>query len=219
MRSGEIVGLSGLVGSGRTELAKMIYGAVPMDSGEILVEGKPVHIKTPGSAVRNGVGLIPEDRKTEGVFLNFSIDWNIAIMTLKEQSRYGVVSDKKIKALSHKYFEKLKIKAPSGEELVVNLSGGNQQKVVLAKTLASGTRVILFDEPTRGIDVGAKQEIYKLMNDLAESGCAILMITSDMEELLGMSDRILVMCEGVCTGEILKPDFSQDRVMELASGV
>ena len=219
VRRGEILGLAGLVGAGRTELAKMLYGAVIPDSGEILVDGTPVHMKTPFDAVACGIGLIPEDRKTEGAFLSFSIDWNIALMNLKACSQGQFVSTKKVRELSKKYFEMLKIKAPSGKMEVANLSGGNQQKVVLAKTLASGTEVIIFDEPTRGIDVGAKQEIYKLMNTLAEQGKAILMITSDMEELLGMSDRIIVLSEGVMTGTLTKEEFSQSRVMEFASGI
>lgn len=219
LRRGEIVGLAGLVGAGRTEFAKMLYGAVPMMSGDVLVDGKKLQLKSPSDAIENGIGLIPEDRKTEGAFLTFPIDWNIALMSIRKYSKHGVVQKNKLKELSDYYFKMLKIKAFSGGQLVANLSGGNQQKVVLAKTLAANTRIIIFDEPTRGIDVGAKQEIYKLMNSLVEAGNAILMITSDMEELLGMSDRILVMSEGVLAGELQKNEFSQSRVLELASGI
>jgi len=219
LHRGEILGMSGLVGSGRTELAKVIYGAAKMESGQIYINGKEVSIRTPGEAIKSGIGLIPEDRKTEGVLLEYSIDWNISLMCLKRLSRNMVILKDKVKEAVYKYFELMSIKAPSVDTLVKELSGGNQQKVVLAKTIAADTKIIIFDEPTRGIDVGAKQEIYKLMNILVEAGNSIIMISSDMEELLGMSDRIIVLHEGRISGEVSKSDFSQNRVLSLASAL
>lgn len=217
LHKSEILGLAGLVGSGRTELAKVLYGAVRQTGGEIYRNGKPLHIHSTSEAIRAGIGLIPEDRKGEGVFLEFPIDWNISLIHLRAFCRRGLVDLQKVKALSEHYFDVLKIKAPSGRSLVRNLSGGNQQKVALAKTLASDSTILIFDEPTRGIDVGAKQEIYKRMAELAESGISIIMISSEMEELLGMSDRILVMCENHLAGELKRDEFSQENVLALAS--
>lgn len=217
LHKSEILGLAGLVGSGRTELAKMLYGAAAPTGGDILCNGTPVRIRSTSEAIRHGIGLIPEDRKGEGVFLEFPIDWNIALISLKSLCRHGLVQGQKIKALSDQYFQALNIKAPSEKSLVRNLSGGNQQKVALAKTLASSSTILIFDEPTRGIDVGAKQDIYKLMAELSDSGISIIMISSEMEELLGMSDRILVMCENRLAGELSREGFSQERVLALAS--
>ena len=219
LHKSEILGLAGLVGSGRTELAKVLYGAAKKTSGQIVCNGTSLHIHTTTEAIRAGIGLIPEDRKGEGVFLEFPIDWNISLISIKALCRRGFVQRKKVQALSDQYFQTLRIKAPSGKSLVRNLSGGNQQKVALAKTLASSSTILIFDEPTRGIDVGAKQEIYKLMSELAESGISIIMISSEMEELLGMSDRILVMCENHLAGELTKENFSQENVLSLASGL
>jgi ABC-type sugar transport system ATPase subunit len=219
LRKGEILGLGGLVGAGRTELAKMLAGEVKPDSGEIIVRGKPLRFKDSSGAIAAGIGLVPEDRKKEGTFLNYSIGWNIPIMSLKRLSRAGVVNFKKAVRLPEEYAASLKIKSPSLLQLVRNLSGGNQQKVVVAKVLAARTSIIIFDEPTRGIDVGAKQEIYQLMNSLAEQGMAIIMISSEMEELLGMSDRIIVLYEGKIRGELQKENFSQELVLEYASGM
>ncbi len=217
LHKGEILGLGGLVGCGRTELAKMIYGAVPIERGEMKVFGKSVKFTAPDKAIDMGVGLIPEDRKTEGVFIDFPIDWNIVVQSLRKISKHGVVDDAAVDAISQKYIQEMRIATPSPHQLVKNLSGGNQQKVVIGKVLATETRIIIFDEPTRGIDVAAKQEIYRLMNDLTKQGISILMISSDMEELLGMSDRIVVMNEGSVAGELTKDQFSQVAVMELAS--
>ena len=214
---GEILGLGGLVGCGRTELAKVIYGAAPLESGKILISGKEVKITSPAEAIANGIGLVPEDRKNEGVFLNYPLDWNIVIMCLNALSKKGVVDQDKAESVSKKYFDELKIASPNLKQLVRNLSGGNQQKVVMAKVLAAQTKIIIFDEPTRGIDVGAKQEIYRLMNELTKQGISIIMISSDMEELLGMSDRIIVLNEGYLAGQLQKEEFSQVAVLELAS--
>ncbi len=219
LRKGEILGLAGLVGAGRTELAKMLFGDVRPASGEILVKGNPVHFRDTSDAIEAGIGLIPEDRKREGAFLEYSIQWNIPSMSLRRISKATVVDQKEADRLADEYVEKLSIKTPTVKQLVKNLSGGNQQKVVVAKVLAAQTEILIFDEPTRGIDVGAKQEIYHLMNNLVEQGMSIIMISSEMEELLGMSDRVMVLYEGRITGELSRDEFSQSRVLELASGL
>lgn len=219
LHKGEILGLGGLVGSGRTELAKMLFGDVRPNSGDIIVKGKHCRFRDTSKAIDAGIGLIPEDRKKEGAFLNYTIQWNIPSMSLRRISKGTVIDFKEADRLADEYVERLNIKTPTVKQLVQNLSGGNQQKVVVAKVLAAQTDILIFDEPTRGIDVGAKQEIYKLMNELVEQGMSILMITSEMEELLGMSDRIVVLYEGRISGELKKEDFSQDRVLELASGM
>jgi ribose transport system ATP-binding protein len=190
-----------------------------MDKGEILIHGKKVHIQLPKDAIKHGIGLIPEDRKLQGCFLEKQIRWNISISNIRELSSRFIIDGKKETTQAVTYKELLNIKTPSLEQFTKNLSGGNQQKVVLAKTLATNSEILIFDEPTRGIDVGAKHEIYNLMIDLASKGKAILMITSDMPELLGMADRILILHEGKITGELQKKDFSQDRILELASGL
>lgn len=218
LHKGEILGLAGLVGAGRTELAKMICGDVRPTGGRILVKGKEKHFASVADAVASGIALIPEDRKGEGLFMDYSIGWNIPAMSFKRLSRHGVVSRKAQQELTEQYVQTLLIKTPSTEQKARNLSGGNQQKVVAARALAANAEILIFDEPTRGIDVGAKQEIYKIMNELAEEGRAIIMISSDMEEILGMSDRIVVLYEGHKTGELTKEQFSQSRVLELASG-
>ncbi len=170
-------------------------------------------------AVDLGIGLVPEDRKSEGVFLGYTIEWNIPIMSMRKISKFGMIDFKKADKLTSTYVKTLDIKTPSVKQEVKNLSGGNQQKVVVAKVLAADNEILIFDEPTRGIDVGAKQEIYILMNRLVEEGKSILMISSDMEELLGMSDRIIVLHEGKVGGELEKHEFSQGRVLEMASGL
>lgn len=219
LHKGEILGIAGLVGAGRTELAKVIYGAAKAEHGVIRVNGKEMKIKTPHDAIAAGIGYIPEDRKNEGAFLEFPIDWNISIMSLSRLSKGMVVAVKKIDELAALFQQKLGIKTPTIKQYVKNLSGGNQQKVVVAKTLATDSEIIIFDEPTRGIDVGAKQEIYQLMNSLIEQGISIIMISSEMEELIGMSDRIIIMHEGAITGELQKEEFSQNKILEYASGL
>jgi len=218
VRKGEILGISGLVGAGRTELAMLLFGAVPSESGEVLIDGRPVQIKSPHDAIQKGVGLLTEDRKGQGLFLEMGVGWNISFPIIRKLSKYGVVNTKAETKIAQKYKERINIKTPSLEQRVINLSGGNQQKVVLAKALAAESDVLIFDEPTRGIDVGTKQEIYQLMTELANNGNAILMISSDMEELLGMSDRIIVLSEGKLAGEVTKEQFSQDYILDLASG-
>lgn len=219
LHRGEVLGLAGLVGAGRTELAKMLCGDVKPESGEILVKGKAMRASSVADAVDLGIGLIPEDRKQEGAFLDYSIEWNIPVMSLRQNSKRGLMNFKALDRLVQKYTEVLDIKTPTVKQLVRNLSGGNQQKVVVAKVLAAENDILIFDEPTRGIDVGAKQEIYKLMNQLVEAGNSILMISSEMEEMLGMSDRVIVLHEGRVSGEVRKNEFSQEKILELASGI
>ncbi len=218
VRKGEILGISGLVGAGRTELAMLLYGAAPIESGEIWVNGKPVQIHSPLDAIQHRIGLLTEDRKGKGLFLEMGVGWNITFPIVRKLSRSSVVDTRREMEISERYRQRINIKTPDLEQRVINLSGGNQQKVVLAKALAAESTILIFDEPTRGIDVGAKQEIYHLMCELADNGNAILMISSDMEELLGMSDRIIVLSEGKLAGEVKKEQFSQDRILDLASG-
>ena len=219
LHRGEILGFAGLVGSGRSETMELISGAKRPDSGEILINGRKVSIGSPASAIRHGIGLIPEDRKEQGVILHNTVQFNISLSSMKKLTRLGFISGRRNSALAEKYRGELRIKVPGVKQMVVNLSGGNQQKVALAKALAADPDIIIFDEPTKGIDVGAKQEIYQLMNDLVESGKAIIMVSSDMEEILGMSDRIIVLHEGLVSGELMRGEFSQERVLQLASGV
>jgi len=214
---GEIFGLGGLVGAGRTELAEMIFGSARKESGQILLNGKEIHPKHPRDAIDFGIALVPEDRKRHGVLLTNSIRNNINMPIYERISRIGKINSKIERENAEKYREALEIKTPTVQQLVKNLSGGNQQKVILAKWLAANCELIIFDEPTRGIDVGAKYEIYKLMNSLVEAGKTILLISSEMEELMGMSDRIAVLSEGHLTGTLEKADFSQDTIMVYAS--
>ena len=218
VHSGEILGLSGLVGAGRTETMRMVFGADPLDSGTILLNGQPIHPTHPSDAVKLGIGLIPEDRKQQGLLLNLPIFTNISMATMGDISRFSVLNSRKEKEKVNRLVETVTVKTPSIAQLVRNLSGGNQQKVVLAKWLAANCKVLIFDEPTRGIDVGARHEIYKLMNELCRQGIAIVMISSDMEEILGMSDRILVLCEGRQAGILEREEFSQETILSLASG-
>ncbi len=215
---GEVLGFAGLVGAGRTELMRVIYGANPAESGKIFLDGKEVQIRSCSDAIRLGIGYIPEDRKNQGVFLRMSIKWNTVINNIRQYCKGIFVDNKAEDNVAAEYQERFQIKTPSLEQKVNNLSGGNQQKVVIAKTLAANSRIIIFDEPTRGIDVEAKQEIYKLMNELIESGHSIIMVSSDMPELLGMSDRIIVIAEGRKNGEIRKEEFDQNYILDLASG-
>ena len=219
LHRGEVLGFAGLVGSGRSETMELICGAKKMNSGEVWMNGKKVRITSPASAIEHGIGLIPEDRKEQGVILFNTVKFNTSLSAAHKLTRFGFISGKKNKEMAEKYRETLRIKVPHIDQMVVNLSGGNQQKVVLAKTLAADPDVIIFDEPTKGIDVGAKQEIYNLMNELVAQGKAIIMVSSDMEEILGMSDRIIVLHEGLVSGELRREEFSQERVLHLASGL
>lgn len=218
VRRGEILGLGGLVGAGRTELAQLIFGAAKKESGQIIFKGKEINPKSPREAIDLGLALVPEDRKRHGAMLGVSIKNNINMPIYERNSTLSVIDSKKEREIAEKYQKNMAIKTPSLNQLVKNLSGGNQQKVILGRWLAADSELIIFDEPTRGIDVGAKYEIYKLMNDLVEKeGKAILMISSEMEELMGMSDRIIVLAEGDMTGELDKDEFSQERIMAFAS--
>ena len=219
LHRGEVLGFAGLVGSGRSETMELICGAKKMDSGEVWMNGQKMHITSPASAIEHGIGLIPEDRKEQGVILFNTVKFNTSLSAAHKLTKFGFISGKKNKEMAEKYRETLRIKVPHIDQMVVNLSGGNQQKVVLAKTLAADPDVIIFDEPTKGIDVGAKQEIYNLMNELVAQGKAIIMVSSDMEEILGMSDRIIVLHEGLVSGELRREEFSQERVLHLASGL
>jgi len=219
LRRGEILGIGGLVGAGRTELARALFGADPLVEGRILFLGRPIEIKKPQDAIRQGIGLLPEDRKQQGILLGMSIKENISFPILKDLSRLGFLRKKREKALCGELSGALNVKTPSLDQKVKNLSGGNQQKVVLAKWLGTKCDILIFDEPTRGIDVGAKQEIYSLLTKFADEGKSVIMISSEMPELIGMSDRILVMRNGSIAGVLEKDEFSQERTLMLASGI
>jgi ribose transport system ATP-binding protein len=216
VRRGEILGLAGLVGAGRSELAAAIFGVEPALSGSVRIHGEAVGIQSPQDAIRNGIYLIPEDRRSLGLITAMTVRENITLPALKEYSSAGFIRRSAEVVVAQRMCAELKIKTPSIEVIASNLSGGNQQKVVLAKWLSLAPNVILFDEPTRGIDVGAKAEIYHLMRRLADEGVAILMISSDMEEILGNSDRVAVMHEGRISGILDRPDCSQESIMRLA---
>ncbi|MGM9549998.1 MAG: sugar ABC transporter ATP-binding protein [Faecousia sp.] len=219
LHKGEILGFAGLVGSGRTELMHLIYGAAKRDSGTIRFRGKEVNFHSPADGLKAGIGLIPEDRKFQGCFIDKPIYWNNSISALDSISRRGIVDRTAEMKMAEDYKARLKTKAPFLHMVTGGLSGGNQQKVVIAKALAALPEILIFDEPTRGIDIGARYEIYLLMNELAEQGKSILMVSSDMEELLGMSERIIVLHEGRQAGELKKEEFSQERVLTCAFGV
>ena len=218
LKRGEILGIAGLVGAGRTELLRAIYGADKRTSGEVILDGAPVPNDDTARSIQAGLAFIPEDRKAQGLLLDMSVIDNIALSSLRHLSRLIFLKRRSIIEIVDRFIERLRIKTPSRIQHVRNLSGGNQQKVVIGKCLASDARVYLFDEPTRGIDVGAKYEIYSLMNDLVVHGNAVIMVSSDMPEILGMSDRILVMHEGEIAGSLSGASATQESIMELASG-
>lgn len=215
---GEVLGIAGLVGAGRTELARALFGADPIDAGRIWVDGKQVNVRSPQDAIGSGIALLTEDRKQQGLVLQMSTGQNITLAVLERLTRGLFTSDKKEHDLAQSFMQSLSIKASSQEQLAMNLSGGTQQKVVLSKWMATQPRVLIFDEPTRGIDVGAKVEIYKLINQLARDGVAILMISSELPEVLGMSDRVLVIHEGEIAGILDRGEATEERIMELATG-
>ncbi len=218
VRRGEIVGMAGLVGAGRSEVARAIFGADPLDRGTVYVNGKAVDIRSPDDAIAAGIGLLPEDRKGQGLVLVRPVKVNATLTVLDRLSRLGVIDLGKRDSLARKEVQDLRVRTPGINFRVGNLSGGNQQKVVLAKWLAANPKVIIFDEPTRGIDVGAKVEVYNLMNGLAREGVAILLISSELPEVLGMSDRILVMREGRLVADVLRDAATQEVIMNYASG-
>ena len=219
LRKGEILGFAGLVGAGRTELMHLIYGAARKAGGQILLHGQQVNFHSPADALRAGIGLIPEDRKFQGCFLEKPLFWNISISNIDKLSRGGFVDRRAENEQAERFREKMRIKTPDMGQLALALSGGNQQKVVISKSMAALPEILIFDEPTRGIDVGARHEIYQMMIDLTQEGKSILMVSSDMEELLGMSERIVVLHEGEQTGIVNREDFSQETILTLASGV
>ncbi len=219
LHAGEVLGLGGLVGAGRTELAEVIFGSKPKESGQILLNGQEINPKAPREAIDLGIALVPEDRKRHGALLTNSIRNNINMPIYERISKASVINSGTERSTAEKYRTEIQIKCPNINQLVKNLSGGNQQKVILGKWLAADSQLIIFDEPTRGIDVGAKYEIYKLINDLVESGRSVLMISSEMEELIGMSDRIIVLAEGQMTGELAKEEFNADTIMAYASAI
>ena len=217
LRRGEILGFSGLMGAGRTETARALFGADPRDSGDIYIKGRKVEIKSPQDAVKYGIGYLSEDRKRYGIVVGKTVAENTTMATLERFMKGLFINKKKEKKMAWEHVEALKTKTPDVDTEVVNLSGGNQQKVVIAKWLTRDCDILIFDEPTRGIDVGAKSEIYALMNKLVAQGKSIIMISSEMTEILRMSDRIIVMCEGRKTGEIDISEATQENIMHMAT--
>lgn len=218
VRKGEIVALAGLMGAGRTEVAQAIFGYRKMTKGQLFIDGNAVKIKNPRQAKKLGIGFVTEDRKTQGLIVDFSIKENIAMANFSKTSKSGIISGSKEKSFVGDLVKKLGVKTPSAELSAKSLSGGNQQKVVIAKWLGIEPEILILDEPTRGVDIGAKKEIYQIMNDLAEQGVAILMISSELPEVIGMSDRVLVMHEGKITGEVAGEDMTQEKIMHYATG-
>jgi ribose transport system ATP-binding protein len=219
VRKGEILGVAGLMGAGRSELGKAIFGADKISSGNILFEGKEVSIKSPIDAISLGIGYLTEDRKKDGLVLNSSVEHNTVLASIEKLiNSVGIVNCRLCQKITKEQVENLKIKTPSLEQKVINLSGGNQQKVIIAKWLCRESKLLIFDEPTRGIDVGAKVEVYDLMSQLSMKGVAIIMISSELPEILSMSDRILVMHEGRITGELISKDATQEKIMSYATG-
>lgn len=218
VREGEILGFSGLMGSGRTEIMRGIFGIDCYDSGEIRLNGEKITIRKPSEAIKKGIGFLTENRKDEGLILDFSLEDNIVLPSVDEFSKRGLLEQKTINEFVELLLKRLVVKAENKDVPANSLSGGNQQKVVLAKWIGIGPQVLILDEPTRGVDVGAKREIYLLMNELAERGVAIIMISSDLPEVMSVSDRIIVVKEGQIAGEILKVDATQEKIMNLATG-
>jgi inositol transport system ATP-binding protein len=218
LRKGEILGFAGLVGSGRSNVAETLFGVTPATSGTIAIDGQEIAIRNPGVAMDAGMAFLTEDRKESGCFLLLDIQANMQIALLRRgYARAGFVKEREIEALCQQQKQRLRVRTPDLEEPVLNLSGGNQQKVLIARWLMTKPRILILDEPTRGIDVGAKAEIHKLISELAGQGVAVMMISSEMPEVLGMSDRVLVMHEGRMTGIVDRKDANQVRIMELAS--
>jgi ribose transport system ATP-binding protein len=217
--SGEIIGVAGLVGAGRTEMLEALFGVTPALSGSIRVSGTELELDSPISAIAAGIALAPEDRKQQGLVIDMTVRENLSLAALRrDQKKAGFLDFSKEKKISEKMIEAMRVKTPNENQVIRYLSGGNQQKVVLGKWLAMKPKILLLDEPTRGIDVGAKSEIYALMEELAESGVAILYVSSEMEEILGMADRALVMHEGRITGELSRAELTEENVMHLATG-
>jgi ribose transport system ATP-binding protein len=218
LHAGEILGFAGLLGAGRTETMRLVFGADQRDSGQILVKGKPVSIKSPRDAVRHGICYLSEDRKRYGLALGMSVEVNTVMASFHRfVGALGVVDTAKTRAVATEYVQKLNTRTPSIDQLARNLSGGNQQKVVVGKWLVADSDILVFDEPTRGIDVGAKSEIYRLLNELADQGKSIIMISSELPEILRMSHRVVVMCEGRVTAILQAQDCTQEKIMHYAT--
>ena len=218
LHRGEILGVAGLVGAGRTELMNVIFSNVPKTSGKIFVKGREYTGKHPWHAIENGIAYLPEDRKRLGLLMDKSIAVNTTLSSIKRFCKFGVINEKKERECIQYYCDKLEVKTPSYEKEVQHLSGGNQQKVIVGKWLATNSDVIIFDEPTRGIDVGTKHEIYEIIDQLADDGHAILMVSSEFEELIGVADRIVVMSEGKLAGQVTKDHFNKELLLDMASG-
>ena len=218
VRTGEILGLAGLVGSGRTQLAETLFGLVPADSGEILINGAPIRITSPAQAIQLGIGYVPEDRRQHGVILEMPIAANTSLANLTIVSRHGLINRNRERGLALRFLDQLRIKTPSIYTETSSLSGGNQQKVALARWLATNPKILILDEPTQGVDVGSKSEIHGLMMDLAARGLAIIMISSELPEILGMSDRIAVMHQGAIAGVLAREEATQQKIISLALG-
>jgi ribose transport system ATP-binding protein len=217
LHAGEVTGLAGLVGAGRTELARLIFGADPKTSGRVLLDGKAVDVKAPGEAIALGIGYLPEDRKSLGLFLKLSALANTSMNVLGKHARAGVLDYAELRKLTRASIERLNVRIAGPGGIVGGLSGGNQQKVLLARWLEIGPKVLILDEPTRGVDVGAKSEIYKIVHQLAQSGVAVLVISSELPELVGICDRVMVMREGEITGEVSGVAITQENIMVYAT--
>ena len=219
VRAGEVLGFYGLVGAGRTETMRALFGADVLQEGEIQLEGNKIQIRNPSEAVKHGIGLLPEDRKKEGVLLKLPIRWNTTLSNIKTFSFWGIHNHRREQEVAQKALKDLHTKYGSLEDAANSLSGGNQQKVALAKWLVAGCKVVILDEPTRGVDIGAKREIYSIINELARAGTGIVVVSSEMEEIMNISDRILVMRCGKITGELKKEEITEQRLIQLAMGV
>jgi ribose transport system ATP-binding protein len=217
VKKGEIVGFSGLVGAGRSEVMKCIFGLTKGYTGEVTLEGKKVRFKSPVEALKSGIALVPEDRKAEGLYKVQSVRYNSTIEVLGEFIKGIFVNKEKETEITQKYIDLLSTKTPSQEQLIGNLSGGNQQKVIIGRWLATNPKILILDEPTRGVDVGAKSEIYAIMNQLVKEGMSIIMISSELPEIINMSDRVYVMNEGRITGCLDRTEVSQEAIMRLAA--
>jgi len=216
LRRGEILGIAGLMGAGRTEIARAIFGADRIDSGSIMIDGQPVVIRSPKDAIRYGIGLVPEDRKQQAIFRSMAVRENLTIAALKHLSRaLGFVRFSEERRLMEEFRDALNIRMSSAEQRIANLSGGNQQKVIIARWMALKPKVLIVDEPTRGIDIAAKAEVHMLLDQMAQQGIGILMISSELPEILGMSDRIIILCAGRITGEVMRADATEERLMQL----
>ena len=216
VRAGEILGLTGLVGAGRTEVVEAICGITRPDEGHVYLEGQEVHIRKPSDAMEKGIILLPEDRQKEGLIMSWGLGRNVTLPTMGKYAKYGLNNEKIERDLAKRLLEEVDTKAVDIFQPASSLSGGNQQKVVVAKALSQEMKVVIMDEPTKGVDVGAKAEIYAIMGELAQKGYAIILISSEMPEILGMADRIMIMCNGRKTGELERDEATQERILELA---